>query len=528
VSGPAPGKAFVGSKVTPVLLLAGIIGLLSLYFYFAASNQYSGSFSDSVRYLFMADYFRGATDSLTVLMAQESMFPPLFPLMLSMFGAGTENIAGGHLVTVLTLALACAAFFWWLTEQQLRLNERLLLLLLLLLLPGIFFHSLVIASEFLFLALVLASLAAMKKSNSSDKWILVAAILVGLSIATRTIGIALLPSLFLACRAFGYRKLILAAVLSLAPYLLWQLLRESTFASIGYLEVFSLYLEQFSFSEIIHNLGFQLRLMWREWIQIYDRTLATQVVLIHSVLLAAVGVVFLARLAKLKSEAVFLLVYLGIIAFWPFPQELERFTVILVPVFLFYCLMAVAYFIAKFQLPAMGGLLKISVFAIILVSIVPSLLFTWHRYSLPAPREVSGHRFSSTWYNSAVDTDAVFTARKIESLYQMTRAIAEHVPEGECVYTTVADIVSLYSGRRGTKLPLDLYANAESGYGYDIKRLDQCDFVLMIGMEARPVREFVSMYPIRALDNHLDPILISNLTHNGAQHTAAAFAEIVR
>jgi len=121
----------------------------------------------------------------------------------------------------------------------------------------------------------------------------------------------------------------------------------------------------------------------------------------------------------------------------------------------------------------------------------------------------------------------IFRALKYEKLFQLAAAVDEHIGEDECVYTTMADIVSLYSRRKTEVLPLDMYDNAESGYGYDINRLDRCDYVLMIGMLAVPVREYVSMYPINALNNHLAPILLSNLNHNGRKQTAAAFAEIL-
>lgn len=521
-------RSFSTSIATGLLLLAGVILLLGVYFYFAASNPNSGSFSDSVRYLFMADYYRGTPNALTVQMARESMFPPAFPFVLAVFGAGTEAITTAHTVTTLTLLLSCGMYFWWLSTQQLTVNEGLMALVLLLLLPGVFLHSLLIISEFLFLAMVLGSLAAMEKSRSADYWILIAAVLVGLSITTRTIGIALLPGLFLACRSLGYRKLILAAGLSLGPYVLWQLMRDSSLAGRGYVGVFSLYLEQFSLVEIFQNLGYQLQMIWQSWIRIFDRLLAFQVVVLHSLLLIIVAPVFVSRLVRLKYEAVFLLVYLGIILLWPFPKELERFMIMLVPIFLFYCLLFIKHAVRKFELSAISHMLKAGIFGVILISITPSLFGILHRYSMPAPEELNVHRFSKSWYEQASDSNTILTAQKFESLYQLLWAVDDHLSEDECVYTTARDIVTLYSRREGKNLPKDLYRNADDGYRLDITELDQCDYVLMIALQPVQVPAYVSMYPIQALGEHMDPVLYSSITHDGVEQVVAAFVEIVR
>lgn len=512
-----------------LLLLAGIFVSFVFYFYFAASNNNAGfSFSDSVRYLFMADYFSGATDALTVQTVQISIYPPLFPLMLALLGAGTENIATAHVVTSATLTLACAACFWWLSEEHLTLNERLVIILMLLVLPGIFFHSMKIASEFLFLALALSALAAMKKSSPSNHWIVAAALMVGLSIATRTIGIALLPCLFLACRRLGYRKLIMSVVLSLTPYLSWRLFRESSITAKSYLDMFSFYLEQFSLLEIIHNLVSQLESMLHYWIRIFDPLYPTHVAVIHVLLLTAASTVFMLRLAKLKSESVLLLFYLGIITIWPFPHELERFMIVLVPIIFFYCLLAVEYITTKFHLLAIGEILKTAVFVVILFSTLPTLFFVQHRFSLPAPKELSGHKFLPTWYTKINHEATIFRAQQIEGMYKMMREINKYVGEDECVYTTMADLVAMYSKRKAMYLPFDMYKNAESGYGYDINSLDQCNYILMLDVSVVQVPQYERMYPIWAINSQLDPILLSSHTYKGDEQITAAFAEIVR
>jgi len=528
VTSPVSLRSFSPPMAIGLLLLSGVILLLAIYFYFAASNPNSGSFSDSVRYLFMADYYRGAPNALTAQMARESMFPPVFPFILCLFGAGTEAITTAHIVTILTLLVACVMYLWWLTIQRLTVNEGLMALVLLLLLPGVFFHSLLIISEFLFLAMALGSLAAMEKSRSADYWILIAAVLVGLSITTRTIGIALLPSLFLACRSMGYRKLILTAAFSLGPYVLWQLMRDSSMAGRGYMGVFSLYLQQFSVMEIFHNLGYQLQVIWQSWIRIFDRLLASQVVVLHSILLVMVAPVFVLRLTRLQFEAVFLLVYLGIIVLWPFPNELERFMIILVPIFLFYCLLFIKQLAKKFELSAISPVLKAGIFGVILISIAPSLFGILHRYLMPAPEELNAHRYSKTWYEQLSDSETILTAEKFERLYQLLRAVDDHLEEDECVYTTARDIVTLYSHRQGKNLPKDLYRNADDGYHIDINEMDQCNYVLMIALQPVQVPAYVSMYPIQALGEHMDPILYSSITHDEVEQVVAAFVEIVR
>jgi hypothetical protein len=520
------------SILTPafkVFLVAAILLLLGFYFHFAASSHDAGfHFSDSVRYLFMADAFSGASDELTLLIARSSVYPPLFPLLLGVLGAGTDSIALAHVLTIATLALACAACFWWLTEEQLTVNERLAVVLVVLLLPGTFLHSMVIASEYLFLALILSALAAFRKTGPGGTWILVAAMLVGLSILTRTIGIALLPVLVLAGLRLGYRKLAYALLVSLCPYLLWRLFREGGGATAGYLELLFVFLQKNSLTEIAHYVVAQLQYMFGFWVRIFDRWSSAHVVLIQVFLLVPAGAVFLHRLCRLKADSVFLLCYLGIIVIWPFPHSLERFTVILVPIFLFYCILAVKVVSEKLDISALNGLLKTSVLVLLIVSSMPTLLFWYNRFSLPVEPQISGQKFSQAWYWDLDTNRTIFTAGKIDRIYRLLEAIDDHVAAEECVYTTMVDMVALYSKRKAKILPVDMYRNAESGYGYDFSQLTECNYILFLSVSVVQVPQFVAMYPIQAAKPHVNPILLSEMTHEGKEITVAALAEIVK
>ena len=137
-----------------VLLSTAIAVVLLLYFSFGSRIEDAGySFSDSIHYLFMADYFFGARDAATRWVALNAYHPPFFPLFLGAFGGGAEAITLSHLLTYSRLAICAAASFWWFASVGLKVNERLALVMLFLVLPGTFLQSMMIVSEYLFLTL---------------------------------------------------------------------------------------------------------------------------------------------------------------------------------------------------------------------------------------------------------------------------------------------------------------------------------------------------------------------------------------
>lgn len=513
------------------LLLAGIVLLLGFHFYFAASNLHAGyHFSDSVRYLFMADSYGGASDKLTVAAAGASLFPPFFPLVLNMLGGGSQAITAAHVITVLTMALACLSCFWWLSEEKMAFNTRLLIVLLLLLLPGTFELSMLIASEYLFQALVFAALAALRRNGQDGYWFLVASLLVGLSITTRTVGIALLPCLALVGWKLGYRRILASLLLALGPYVTWRLLRDSSGATVGYLEIYSAYFDQNSYSELIRNVGIQFQLIFQYWARIFDRWLSFHVLVIHGFLLLGAGAVFLLRLRRLKMDSVFLLFYLGIIGLWPFPHELERFTVILLPFFLFFCMLGVNGLAARFEErgPGFGRLLTAAIPMILLVTSLPTLLFYVQRFNMPAPPEISAQRFAPNWYKNLDPKITLFTAEKLGRIYHLMQEVEKQVPEDECIYTTQRYLVMLYTRRQANYLPLNMYENNGSGSDYDVSQLQECNYIIFLDVAVKQISRYDRMYPILAVQSQVEPILTSSMTLDGSDFIVAAFAKIIR
>ena len=80
--------------------------------------------SDSVRYLFMADYLSpyeaaagGHEPNLAEQVFSTAQFPPLYPLALALLGAGSHRIALAHLITTVFLLASLAAFFAWARQE---------------------------------------------------------------------------------------------------------------------------------------------------------------------------------------------------------------------------------------------------------------------------------------------------------------------------------------------------------------------------------------------------------------------------
>jgi hypothetical protein len=116
------GEPRSSAPVLAYYLLAGAVFLAIAAVYIALTypDPITGFNSDSAHYLFMADtlspYHQTAGaehQRIAVRIWQTSPFPPGYPLVLALFGAGTQHISRAHLVTTGCLLAALLCLFCW-------------------------------------------------------------------------------------------------------------------------------------------------------------------------------------------------------------------------------------------------------------------------------------------------------------------------------------------------------------------------------------------------------------------------------
>ncbi|MBI3715107.1 MAG: hypothetical protein HY255_03835, partial [Betaproteobacteria bacterium] len=286
-------------------------------------------------------------------------------------------------------------------------------------------------------------------------------ILVSLAILTRTAGIALLVA-FLFWQAVGTKnnRSLLAVALAVVPYLIWEVIKARIY--VGPWTYTSLLAEAYPLNDIpglIHKLAIDANNMWIGWRQYIDIGMEPSS-LPAALLLAVLALpVWFARLIERRLDAVYLLLYAGMILIWPFPDHTARFLYPVMPMLFFYCILTLQKY-AKLQWrnTAVGTLL--------------ALIFLG---AAPSSGQILGKAF-------AKNSDMLGNFGKSRMLYgrqspmtvidrnawlvgQLTHAMQESaqlVPPGACVYTMHYEWYMYYARR---------YARPVTGY--DLERLNK-------------------------------------------------------
>ena len=90
---------------------------MTIYVWIAAWDDIALSFQDSVEYLRIADYYRGvirgAPSEESIAFYRTTRLPPAFPVVLALFGAGTDSQHAAAWAMALTSLLAVLAIWRW-------------------------------------------------------------------------------------------------------------------------------------------------------------------------------------------------------------------------------------------------------------------------------------------------------------------------------------------------------------------------------------------------------------------------------
>ena len=135
-------------------LVAILIILVScFYFYISSHNEIVGMVADDAIYLLMADYFSPYYSSLSksaAFVMQTSQFPPLYPLLLSIFGVSSEKVFWAHIITTCCLISASFIYYYWLKQEKLNKSACLCLVLIFVCSPATFLMNIDLWSEHLY------------------------------------------------------------------------------------------------------------------------------------------------------------------------------------------------------------------------------------------------------------------------------------------------------------------------------------------------------------------------------------------
>ena len=199
-----------------------------------------------------------------------------------------------------------------------------------------------------------------------------------------------------------------------------------------------------------------LEALWHGWLRTFDLVGLGSLRVLAGVALAPVLWGWLARLRHGRSDAVYVLLYLGMVLPWPATADvLGRLLLPLLPFVAGYA--ADAGLAAARTLPAAQGrlghaLLRAMPHAALLALMLPSLLLVATRIAAPLPEPLAPLRFSPWWLR---DPDLQHALRVLDdraSTWQAARALRAHVPPDACLLARPVQFYMLHA-RRPTWLP---------------------------------------------------------------------------
>lgn len=418
-----------------ILYAALLLGLAVFYAAWVWSPALGGFGGDDAVYLLSAQYFHGgANATLGQGFAASGPYPPLYPLTLALFG-GASSLLAAHLMTGAFVVLSAAVFLFWLRTSEVPPLPAVLYTLAVALAPGLEMQSLDILSEPLYLLLSLTALAAASKAQHSDQdgWVVASAAATALALLTRSAGLALLLAFMiwlLRCRPRRQWWLGLAAA---APFLWWAAWHRGG----GYLTQIHLHhhwLEAFG-----QDLGRTLRVWALAWPADVTGPLFKPPFVIVSAGVAALGLIGLIR--RLPAfDALYGLLYLGLILIWPFPAEAPRLLLMVLPVLLF----GVAH---SFNgTGAAGPLVRLTAILALLLVTLPQTAFNLVRLNAPVPPQLAPYKHFSGWYDPnpvRAQQSLLWTA----ALTQVLESLPESIPRDDCILSIKPSLTALYSHR---------------------------------------------------------------------------------
>lgn len=409
---------------------------------------------DSVSYLVMAQVFspwQAAAAPVAESFAREAFYPPLFPLVLALTGAG-HDMALAHAVTALLLA-ACLPLVYllgcrWLANRWAALAATAMVALL----PAMWIEAKGVLSEPLFCLSLLATLYLIDREGRARPWMLALA-LAALAM-TRTVGLvvaAAYAAWALLHWSVPLRQRLRDAAPALAPvaaYAAWVLLRPAATADINAGFVAE-YAQRFDLSGFAASLLRQARSMAEAW---------TGSLLIFWVegrparvaLAGMVGALSLAglalRIAAGRPDAWIVLAYLATFLVWPFYDQMQRFIFPALPVLVLYAFGAVDRALRSLERPvALGyGLLVLLMISLTL----PALAFIRQRATVDTPQALI-----TDWYRTP-DLDRARSRAQVHlDLMQDMEVIRQLTGADDRVMWVAPSYIALLAERRATASP---------------------------------------------------------------------------
>jgi hypothetical protein len=231
----------------------------------------------------------------------------------------------------------------------------------------------------------------------------------------------------------------------------------------------------------------QFAAIWHGFVENLDlRSLPSTHVIAAIIVLIAIPT-WIARLRQNRLDAWYLLIGGGMTLVYPFPTFSTRLVMPWIPVLLFYMWLGISKLATSMRSEKAAAGLRWGAVVMLMIAWLPSLVFIASRFATPIDPALAQWKHTRYWFRrddiEVIKRDVAFR----QSLVVVTRAIADDVPEGECVMTVHTAIAMLYGRRVAQQPPPPSAVNFA-------ERLGACRYLLLVSSPAVVYGERVNAY----------------------------------
>lgn len=478
----------------------------ALYLYWGTSPRLLSFGGDNATYLLIARDLSpfGASSPGAAGYAGQHYYPPLFPALLAITGVA-GSLAAAHALTIALLLAGFAIAYGWVRSLGFGAFASAALVIAFAATRGVYMTALEIESEPLYLALTLLAVLAADRTEPREgaaswrAWI--APLAIGAANLTRSAGLALLVAygVHLAVRRprLGWLRAIVAA----APTLAWMRFGGNS----DYGRILVERYRDGGLAALAGMVSSQLATLWAEWLGLFAVQPVGLVVLVVTgvTALALVGLVL--RLGSGGLDALYLGAYLALIVIWPFPGEMARFLVVVVPFALAFAAHAVRDGLERLEPARARPWLALALWASLGSVLVPQLALTAARFHGGASPELAALRRSALWYDPdrvTAEKTLRFAARLEDALVR----VGERVPAEGCVLSVKPSLVGLFADRRAIYTPPA--SIADEPFHAEVER-SGCRWFFLI---AAATQSAEPLYPHKRFDPPLEELDVTRMT----------------
>jgi hypothetical protein len=421
-----------------------LLPLAVLYLWLNASDDLGSLRGDGLIYVNTARHYAPywPADEQAATWAHVTQFPPAYAAVLAATG-GAFDFRLAHGITTVCLLASFAALYAWLIQLGIPRLRATVATALFAVTAGTFLQSFLLHPEGLYVALGFTALSLLvlgeQTPRTSAYWVASAAVAV--AILTRTVGVTLVPALWIALARNRPRGWPVMAAAAVAPGLLWSLLHHPPWSYADTLKA------EYAGAPLESILATVLRSMAAAGAGFADNLLrAAHLQWVVVSLGAIAAAVALWRFVRWRPDAWYLAAYLAALALWPYPQEAQRLTWVVVPLLLGYVVWAGDRLAPRVPAARMRPAVSWAPVAVLALIVLPEFALLMGRATHPLARATPAYRHVPEWYEPRLPAARRLTEAQLGTV-QAFREFATQIPRGECVFSTLPMVAAFYTGR---------------------------------------------------------------------------------